>query len=146
MARIRGSVHKSVGFEFDDTDFIGDFQDAVEEFEKDANRALEATAESAAADMRRRLGNDHELAASITVTKIPDGFEVGTSNHRGIWTEFGTGIFNPKRRRPIVPKAGRKLLGGGLRHPVKEVAGMHPHPFFRPALQLAIRRFRAAFK
>jgi hypothetical protein len=144
MGRPRGSIRRSVGIEFDDSEFLGSLEEAVEEFHHDGQRAIETTANVAASEMRRRLARDRELASSISVAKGADYVEVGTSHFRALFTEYGTGVFG-KTHRPIVPRR-KKVLAGGLGHPVEQVAGMRPKPFFRPALNLAIRRFKAAFK
>lgn len=144
MARRRGSVHRSIGIEFDDSEFLDDLDAAVDTFHADAQKAIEVTAATAAAEMRRRAMPDRELAARIELNKGADYVEVGTSFHRGVWAEFGTGVYGPGHH-PIVPRK-KQVLAGGLAHPVEQVAGMHPHPWFRPAINKAIRDFRKAFK
>lgn len=143
MARRRGSIHRAVGIEFDDTEFLGSLDDAVDAFHGDANKAIQVTGESAVADMRRRLRNDHELISSLHITKGRDFVEIATSHFRWMMTEYGTGVFGPGRR-PITPHKAQ-VLAGGLRHPVEQVAGAKPRPFFRPAWTTALRKFKQAF-
>jgi hypothetical protein len=144
MARPRGSIHRGIGIEFDDSEFLDSLDDAVAAFHADAQKAIEVTANAAATEMRRRAGSDHELAASIKVTKGHDYVEVGSGSPHGIWREFGTGVFGPGHH-PIVPRRA-EVLAGGLHHPVAQVAGMHPQPWFRPSINAALRRFRQAFR
>jgi hypothetical protein len=131
---------RKIGIEFDDSDFLGSLAEAVQILHRDGQAAIIALAQDAGADMRRRLADDHQLAASIQVTQGTDVVEVGTSNHRARWREFGTGVFG-KSHHPIVPRR-KQVLAGGLRHPVEQVSGVRPRPFFRPAINLAVRRFK----
>jgi len=143
MARRRGSIHRSIGVEFDDTEFLGSLDEALDTFHGDAYKAIQVTGESAYHDMQRRLGNDRELAASLHISGGRDFIEIGTSHFRWMMTEFGTGVFGPSHR-PITPRKAQ-VLAGGLRHPVEQVAGAKPRPFFRPSWNAALRKFRKAF-
>jgi hypothetical protein len=133
---------KDIGIEFDVAPFLNGIEQDLDHLVKESRKGIDEIAHEMASDMKRKA-HDREVAASIAVTVTAKYTDVGTNHFRAIWEEFGTGLFNPKRRRPIVAKAGRKLLGGGLEHPVLSVAGIHPHPFFRPAFALAAKKLKA---
>jgi len=137
-------VAASIGFEFDVAPFLAGVEQDLDHLVKESRKGMDEIAQGMATDWRRKV-RDREVAASIAVTVAQKYTDVGTDHFRAIWEEFGTGLFGPSKHR-IFPRGGRKLLGGGLAHPVRSVAGMHPHPSFRPALAAAVRKFKAEFE
>lgn len=123
-----------------EAEFAGGLAAALRQLEADAMEAIEGLGDDAADLMRQRAAPDRELAGSVKVEKGVDFVEVGSTHPHGVWREYGTGVFGPGHR-PIVPKR-KQALAGGLGHPVEQVAGMRPHPWFRSSLNLALRRFK----
>lgn len=66
--------------------------------------------------------------------------QAGTDKEHGVFVEYGTGIYGTGEgatRQPIRPKTGKFLrwVGkDGTVHFAREVKGMEPRPFLRPAL------------
>lgn len=72
------------------------------------------------------------LRQSITVEKIPNGYQVGTNEHYAAFVEYGTGT----KGDPAVPHTARKSWrykdANGVWHTSH---GMKAHPYMRPSCE-----------
>ena len=93
----------------------------------------EAIREKAQAEAPVRTSN---LVNSIAPPYLSDDGMVATikaTAKYAKWVHRGTGIYGPYKT-PVVPVTKKALFWAGAMHPVKNVKGMKPNPFFTRAV------------
>ena len=83
------------------------------------------------------------IGATPGINPIGPFWDVGTRSDVGIFQEFGTGVYGPKKTR-IVPKNAKVLHFeiNGKEVFAKSVKGSPPQPFMRPSIIEAVAALR----